>query len=180
VTEVSLIIGGAVLVLVLLMLGKQGWLASQNLQAPLESSDEEIKEGCPEEFVQRIFSRTDWDFVRSLKARNIERSYVRERKIVALVWVRQTLKLIGTVMRGHAEAARQSKNLEISMEFRILAQYLILMVVCWMLFMTIQIGGPLWVGRLAAYAQDLSLKIERLHESSQANAFVQTARQDGV
>ena len=179
-TELSLIIGGTVLVLVLLTLTKRGWLASQNLQAPLESSDEEITEGCPEEFVQRIFSRADWDFVRSLKSRNLERSYERERKIVALVWVRQTLKLIGTVMRGHAEAARQSKNLQISTEFRILAQYLILMAVCWMLVMAIQIGGPLWVGRLAEYAQGLSLRIEKLHESFQANAFAQTARPRAV
>jgi hypothetical protein len=118
--------------------------------------------------VSRIFSRADWEFVRGLKAGGIERLFERERKRVALVWVRQTSAIIRKVMREHAAAARQSENLKFSMEINILAQFFALMAVCGTLSMAIQIAGPVWLGGLAHFAQRLSQQVTKLQESFQA------------
>jgi hypothetical protein len=168
--------GGAALLLLLLVVATKGWLASRNLSEPaLARNEEDITEPCPEEFVSRIFSHADWDFVRGLRAGNIERLFQRERRCVALAWIRQTSAMIRRVMRWHVEAARQSKNLEVSVEIRIFAQYLVLVAVCRILSIAIQIAGPLWIGGLAHFAQRLSLRVTKLQESFQADALAEAA-----
>jgi hypothetical protein len=166
------LVAGAVLLLLLLAVIAKGWLAARQLQdvAPA-SREEDAMEPCAEEVVSRIFSRADWEFVRGLKAGRIERLFEQERKRVALVWVRQTSATIRKVMREHAEAARQSANLQFSTETNILAQFLTLMAVCGTLSMAIQIAGPLWLGGLAQYAQRLSQRVMKLQESFQAGGL---------
>ena len=169
--EFASVIAGAALLLLLLAAALKGWLASRVLGPGPAASDEDATEPCPEEFVNRVFSRADWEFVLRLKARGIERLFKRERKKVALVWVRQTSALIRTVIKEHARAARQSKNLEFSTEINIFAQFLALMVVCGILSVVIQIAGPLWLGGLAHFAQRLSRRVTKLQESFQAGAL---------
>jgi hypothetical protein len=175
------LVAGAALLLLLMVVATQGWRASRDLHEPqLARSEEDITERCPEEFVLRIFSRADWDFVRGIRCAGIERLYERERRRVALVWVRQTSAVIRRVMRGHAEAARQSKNLQVSVEINILTQYLALMAVCAILSMAIQIVGPLRLGGLAHFAQRLSLRVAQLQESLQADVLAKAAGQRAV
>jgi len=170
------LIAGAALVLLLMVVATRGWRASRDLdELPLARCDEEIAEPCPEEFVRRIFSRADWDFVRGVRCAGIERLYERERRRVALVWVRQISAITRKVMQGHAEAARQSKNLEVSMEINILTQYLGLIAVCAILSVAIQVAGPLRFGGLAHFAQGLSQRVAKLQESLQADALAKAA-----
>jgi hypothetical protein len=172
---ISSLVAGVVLLFLLLAVATKGWLASRDLHEPrAPRSEDDATESCPEEFLLRIFSRDDWDFVRTVNAGSIERLFERERKRVALMWVRQTSATIRRVMRGHAKAARQSQNLEVSMEVNILTQYLLLMAVCGMLSMAIQIAGPLWLGGLAHFAQRLSLRIASLQESFLADVLAKT------
>jgi hypothetical protein len=173
--EFSSLVAGALLLLILLVATLQ-LLASRSLQEPpLARGEEDVTEPCPEEFVSRIFSRDDWEFVRGIKCGSIERLFSRERKRVALAWVRQTSAMIRRVMRGHAEAARQSRNLEVSVEISILTQYVALMVVCALLSLAIQIAGPLWLGGLAQFAQRLSLRVAKAQESFQAHSLAEAA-----
>jgi hypothetical protein len=174
--EFSSLIAGAAVVLLLMVVATRGWRASRDLdEPPLARSEEDTTEPCPEEFVLRIFSRADWDFVRGVRCAGIERLYGRERRRVALVWVRQISAMTRRIMRGHAEAARQSKNLQVSMEINILTQYLRLMAVCAILSMAIQIVGPLWLGGLAHFAQGLSQRVAKLQESLQADVLAKAA-----
>ena len=173
---ISSLIVGAMLLLLLMVLATKGWLALRDLHEPIpERSGDDGTEPCTEEFLSRIFSRDDWDFVRTVKAASIERLFEQERKKVALVWVRETATMIRKVMRGHAEAARQSKNLEVSMEMNLLTQYLLLMGVCGILSIAIQIAGPLWLGGLAHFAQRLSIRIAGLQESFEANLMAKAS-----
>jgi hypothetical protein len=174
--EFSSLIAGVALLLLLMMVATKRWRASQDLdELPLARCEEDISEQCPEELVARIFSRADWYFVRGVRCRGIERLYQRERRRVALVWVGQISAMIRRVMRGHAEAARQSKNLQVSMEMNIFTQYLVLMAVCAILSMAIQIAGPLWLGGFAHFAQKLSLRVAKLQESLQADVLAKAA-----
>jgi hypothetical protein len=94
---------------------------------------------------------------------------------VALVWVRQTSMMIRKAMREHAEAARQSENLEFTTEVNILAQFLVLMVVCGILSVAIEAAGPLFLGGLARFAQRLSQRVAKVQESFQAVAPAKAA-----
>jgi hypothetical protein len=173
--EFSSLVAGALLLLILLVATLR-LLASRSLQEPpLARGEEDITEPCPAEFVSRIFSRDDWEFVRGIKCGSIERLFSRERKRVALSWVRQTSAMIRRVMRGHAEAARQSRNLEVSVEISILTQYVALMSLCALLSLAIQIAGPLWLRGLAQFAQRLSLRVAKAQESFQAHSLAEAA-----
>ena len=174
----SSLIAGIALLLLLMAAATKGWLASRQLGARSAASEEDTSEPCPEEFITRVFSRADWEFVRGLKAGGIERLFEQERKKVALVWVRQTSALIRKVIGEHARAARQSKNLEFSTEINIFAEFLMLMAVCGILSVAVQIAGPLWLGVLAHFAQTLSQRVTKLQESFQAGVLA-NAREAG-
>jgi hypothetical protein len=173
--ELSGLIAGVVLLLLLMALAIKGWLTSRQLQEPVLPTDEEGPSLCPEEFVSRVFSPDDWEFVHGLKAGDIEALFQRERKNVALVWVRQTSAVIRKLMREHARAARQSKNLEFSTEVSILSQFVLSMVACGLLSIAIQVAGPLFLGGLARFAQKLSQRIVKVHEAFQAGTLANTA-----
>ena len=154
------LIAAIVLLLLLMAVATKGWMASRELQdTALAPSELDTGEPCPEEFVSRVFSRGDWEFVHGLKVTSIERLFERERKKVALIWVRQTSAMIRQVMHEHAAAARQSENLEFSTEINILAQFLTLMALCGILSLAVRIAGPLWLGGLAHFAQRLSQQV---------------------
>ncbi len=169
--EFASVIAGAVLLLLLAVAALRGWLASRPMGAGPAASEEDATEPCPEELVNRVFSRGDWEFVRGLKAGGVERLFEQERKKVALVWVCQTSAMVRKIMREHARAARQSKNLNISAEINIFAQFLMLMAVCGILSAAIQLVGPLWLGGLARFAQRLSQRVSKLQETFQADVL---------
>jgi hypothetical protein len=173
------VIAGAVL-LALLTAALKGWLAARPLGPESAAGDEDGAEPCPEEFVNRVFTRPDWEFVRALKADGIERLFEQERKKVAAVWVRQTSAMVRKVMREHARAARQSKNLEFLTEINIFAQFFMLMVVCGILAVAIWIAGPLWLGGLAHFAQSLSQRVTKLQQSFQAEVLANAGEAESV
>ena len=168
------VIAGAVLLLLLTVVTLNGWLASRSLQPQRAATEEDASEPCPAELVDRVFSRTDWDFVCGLKARGIARLFQQERKKVALAWVGQTSALIRRVINEHARAARQSKNLEIATEINIVTQFLVLMAVCGILSAAIQIAGPMSLGGLAHFAQQLSQRMSKVQETFQAGVLTNT------
>ena len=174
--DLSGLIAGAVLLLLLIALAIKGWLHSRELQDPaLPTADEDGASICPEEFVSRVFSRDDGDFVRKLGASDIERLFQKERRKVALLWVRQTSLMIRKLMAAHARAARQSQNLEFAMEISILAQFVVSMAACAALSFAIQIAGPSVVPSLAQFAQRLSRRMAKVHEAFEASAPTKTA-----
>ena len=166
------LIAGVLLVVMLMAVATKGWMGSRKLPDPvLGSSEGEATEPCPKEFVSRVFSRGDWEFVHGLKSRGMERLFEHERKKVALVWVRQTSTLIRKAVRVHADAARQSKSLDFLGEINILAQFLILILSCWILSMAIHVAGPVRLGGLADFAQRLSQQVGRLQGSLEAGVL---------
>jgi hypothetical protein len=174
--ELSSLIAGVVLLLLLMGLAIKGWLAARRLQeTALETGEADVAQPCPEVFVSRVFFRGDWEFVHGLRSDDIKRLFKRERKKVALVWVRQISAMIKKTMREHADAARQSKNLEFSTEIKIFGQFLTLMAVCGILSIAIQTAGPLSFAGLARFAQSLSLRIVKVQESFQPAPLVKRA-----
>ena len=161
----SSLIVGIVLLLLLLAVVIKGWLASRDTRELPVNDGEPGQEACPAEFVRNIFSPVDWLYVRAMKSKDIEKLFRKERRSVALVWVRQTSATIRRVMREHTAAARQSSNLEPATELKIFLQFAALLTTCGVIRLGIDLAGPMRIGGLARYAHNLA---QRVAEAEQA------------
>ncbi len=161
----SSLIVGILLLLLLLAVAVKGWLALRETTDLARSDDESGQEACPPEFVSKIFSHDDWTYVRGMKSTGLEKLFRKERKSVALVWVRQTSSGIRRIMREHAAAARQSSNLEPATELKIFLQFAALLMTCGAMRAGIHVAGHLWVGGLARFAQNL---VQQLAQAERA------------
>lgn len=156
---------GVLLLLLLLGVAVKGWLASRD-SADLPCSEDELgQEHCPSEFVGRIFSPADWRYVRGMKSPEIEKLFRKERRTVALVWVRQTSFGIRRIMRQHAAIARQSSNLRPATELKIFLQFAALLATCGAIRVGIDLAGPMRIGGLARYAHNLAQQVVQVERS---------------
>ena len=165
---------GSLLLLLLLLLGARGISAARGLAAKSDlplCDDVADFVTCPQEFVPRIFSRVDWEFVSQTKSPKLAKLFRRERKAVALLWVRQTSATIQRVMKEHAVAVRGSQDLEFTTEVKLALRYAELMLLCGALFLAIQSAGPLWLSGLALYADSLSRSITEAQQTFAAAAI---------
>jgi hypothetical protein len=144
---------GTILVVVLVVWRKAA-LAAQDLPYGWKLLGGE-NEPCPQEFVERIFSNDDAEFIQSMQSNQLKSFFLRERKSVALLWVRQNSQRIGGILREHTAAARHSDNLHFVTELAIFLRYLYLRALCGLLFAAIALAGPNWVGGLALRADAL-------------------------
>jgi len=135
----------------------QAALQPQGVDLPLEP--------CPAEYVSKIFSREDWEFVASMNSPALQRFFLAERKSLALLWVLQTAAGIQKVMRQHAEFSRGSADLEFATEMHLFFRYAELRVICAVLIVSIELVGPLSLRGLALHASKLSLRIEQAQET---------------
>jgi hypothetical protein len=127
-------------------------------------------EACPAEFVSKIFSRDDWEFVAAMKSPSLEHFFLAERKSLALLWVQQTTAGIQRIMRQHAELSRSSKDLDFPTEIRLFLRFAELRLICGILVLSIELAGPLWLRGLALHASKLSQRIEQAQEAFRVTA----------
>jgi hypothetical protein len=155
---------GVLLLLLLLIVAVKGWLASRDTTGLRGSEDESPQEACPAEFVRNIFAPADWMYVHGMKSPDIEKLFHKERRTVAIVWVRQTSAAIRHIMREHTALARQSSNLQPATELKIFLQFVALLTTCGAIRVGIDLAGPTRVGSLARYAQNL---VQQIREAEQ-------------
>jgi hypothetical protein len=111
---------------------------------------------CPPEFAARIFSPADSTFVAAERSGELVRLFQHERRVVALVWVHQTKTAIHRIMREHTRLTRQSVDLNLLTEAKLLSHYIQLLAICDLLILAIQAAGPARLGAVATYAASLS------------------------
>jgi hypothetical protein len=171
-TAVSSALLIAVLLLLLLFLVARRGIAAAR-QLPFRSDLALLEDGaegvpCSPEFVSRIFSPDDLEFVLATKSQDLVKLFRDERKGVALLWVQQTSATIQNTMREHKRVARESADLEFTTELRLVFLYAQLMLICGVLSVAIQSAGPLWLRGLAIYADTRSQRLARVQQSFQA------------
>jgi len=154
----SSLLVGVLLLLLLFAVAVKGWLASRVAPELTGSVDETGQEACPPEFVSKIFSQDDWTYVRGMKSIRLEKLFRKERRSVALVWVRQASSGIRRVMR-------ESSSLEPATELKIFLQFAALLTICGAMRVGIHLAGPQWVGGLARFAQNL---VQQIAEAERA------------
>ncbi len=132
-------------------------------------------EVCPPELVARVFSREDWQLISQTHSPYLERLFLRERKRVALLWVRQTSRGIQQVMRNHTEAAKQAADIRFRTELSLFLMYIALLLMCGTLSLLITTVGPPRLERIASSVHGLSRQISYAHEAFvKSNARIAT------
>lgn len=132
---------------------------------PGDPGHSEKFEVCPQELIDRIFSREDWRLISQTRSHNLERLFLQERKRVALLWVRQTSLGIRQVMRDHTEAAKQAADIRFRTELSLLFMYIALLLLCETLSLLITTVGPPRLAQIASYVRGLSRQISYAHET---------------
>ncbi len=122
-------------------------------------------EVCPPELVARIFSGEDWELVLQTHSPRLERLFLRERKRIALFWVRQTSRDIRQVMQNHTEAAKQAADIHFRTELSLFLMYVELLLMCEALVLLITTVGPPRLERIASYVHELSRQISYAQEA---------------
>jgi hypothetical protein len=158
------------LAFLLLLVTRQGIAAARQLSFRSDLTLEEGVESvqCSPEFVARIFSRADREFVVATKCAELVKLFRNERKAVALLWVQQTSAAIQNTMREHKRMARASADLEVATELRLIFLYMQLMLICGVLSVAVQSGGPVWLRGLAIYADAQSQRLAQVQQDFQA------------
>lgn len=113
----------------------------------------------PAELALRIFSPTDRTFIRLTRSTQLQRLYEKERRDVALHWVRRISHEVRQIMRNHRLSSRQSADLNVVAETKLFYQYLQLRFLCVLLLVLIQIFGPHALVDVAAYTSALGQRI---------------------
>ena len=161
---------GTILLLLLLFVAARGSVGAPEMSSSSDLpllDDQAALDPCPNEFVARIFSSEDWEFVAKAKSPQLEKLFRRERKLVALLWVHQTSTAIRRIMREHTQETRRSHDLHFATETKLVLVYAELMFLCGMLFLAIQSAGPQRVRGLAVYADTLSQRLAQAQQDLQ-------------
>lgn len=110
----------------------------------------------PAETVDRLFARSDYEYVAGSSGDEVRKFFMEERKRVALLWVGQILQQIRGVKAFHLGAARFYSRLSLRTELRLATDFFVLLCVCRMLQLALYLRGPYaaprMVGRVAGVA----------------------------
>ncbi len=158
-------IGVAFLVLLLL------W-AQRSARAPLSRRESFRAEealgtfqlGLPTRVLaERIFAQEDWDYVARQAPPEVRRAFLRERKTLALAWLRQTRQQVGRLMRFHLRAVHRNARLAPGVELRLTAHYLVFLMVYQVLSSLIWLRGPFAVQGMVGFASDVAQDLSNLY-----------------
>ncbi len=162
---------GSVVLVTLVLLTMKGVAMAREVSSP--SNDYLLDDGaeipqCPPEFISRVFSPKDGNFISGIRSDQLAKLFRSERKAVALVWVRQVSAAIQRTMRDHTRMARASEGLEFFTEMKLFLTYIELMVFCGVLSVAIQSVGPASLGRMALYVDAHSQRLASAQQSFRA------------
>jgi hypothetical protein len=123
---------------------RDGAEASSNLFPPTASRRE-----CPAEAIEHIFGSSDLNFIRSNGPDRLRRAFERDRRQIALRWVWGVFDDTQHIMSHHFRSVRSSPDLSISLEAKLVAEFLLHQSLCLALAGVLRLAGPDSLARLA-------------------------------
>jgi hypothetical protein len=115
-----------------------------------------------------IFSQRDWEFIRREGGLELEKLFLRERRVLAGQWLAETTAKIAAIRRNHLQASRVRHDLNVSKELILLGHFCYLSALCEMLAVGIRVMHPMTPGRLARHVQELAHNMNRTLEDYSA------------
>jgi hypothetical protein len=104
----------------------------------------------PPSTLDRIFSKSDYQYISALSEPRIEELFLTERKLVTLMWLGQIREQILCLRQFHLGAARLYARVSLATELRLASEFLSLLVICRVLQFAVYWKGPYAAPRLAA------------------------------
>lgn len=101
------------------------------------------------EILLRAFGEDDQRFITALGDKHVERLLLFERKRIALRWIRRKSAEARSIMRDHANRAREASDLRVSGEARLAFRYMELLMLCEMLSLSVFLFGPAGLQKFA-------------------------------
>jgi hypothetical protein len=120
--------------------------------------------------IKRIFAREDLEFISRTATREVQRFFLKERKRLAMQWVRMAQKQVAHLMDLHLKLASYTKEPSPRCEVRLTANYLCFTLASNGLLILLSFFGPFKAVRMISYTQRaaeyfcsvFSLRLERI------------------
>ena len=106
----------------------------------------------PRVLVERIFATEDLDFISRQTPPQIQRMFLRERRAIALSWLRETRRQAARLVDFHLRVVRRNVNLRPAAEIGLAFRYVLFLLESGVLGLLIQLGGPFHSRRMVGYA----------------------------
>lgn len=132
----------------------------------------------PEELIDRVFGKSDVDFVTSIRSKPVLDLFMAERQRLALAWVRQVREQILSLKEFHTRRSRMFADLSRSTELSIALNFAELQVQCSILRMLLQWQGPYAAPRLVHKTASTAAGLCAVFDKSLA--FLTPAVSDGM
>jgi len=120
--------------------------------------------------LSRVFGDDDRRFIAGLGDKRVEQLLLFERKRIALRWLRRKSAEARSIMRGHAQRAREARDLSVSCEARLALQFVELLVLCEMLALIIFLFGPQGFERFATQTNAVLSDMKRFADIAGSDA----------
>lgn len=104
----------------------------------------------PAATLDRIFSKSDYEYISAMREPRLEELFLDERKMIALLWLGQIHKQILCLRQFHLGAARLYARVSMATELRLAAEFLSLLIACRAMRLAIYFQGPYAAPRLIA------------------------------
>lgn len=161
--ELSLFLAIGLLLLIVLLV----WARRSASAAPDGRARAEVLEALsalelavpPRPLRERIFALEDWEFISNQAAHNTQRLFLKERRRVALSWLRETRKKVGEVIALRRTAVRRDRELRPAVEIKLATDYGFFFLVYVLLHTLIWLGGPFGARRMVGFAANLAEEV---------------------
>jgi hypothetical protein len=101
--------------------------------------------------IKRIFAEDDMEFISETATADVKRFFVKERKRLAIQWLRLTQKQVTQLMDVHLKLASYTYEPSPRYEFRLTADYLCFLVASYSLLFLMWLRGPFEAARTVDY-----------------------------
>jgi len=168
---------GAVIVMLL-------WAAGRRSGSEFDASngnpgDPEYRLRLPRaEIIRRCFSANDLAFAAKLRSPAILRLLLRERRRLALEWLRLTRRIATRLFRLHVHSVRHAADLRPSAEAKLAAQVCVFLMACQLMSVMVRLYGPFRTQTFLRSVQSLANVLAAL--SGRMAETVSTAPASGV
>jgi hypothetical protein len=135
---------------------------------------------CPPETIEHIFGSEDLDFIRCKSSNRLRRAFERDRRQIALHWVWGVFDETQHIMSQHFRTVRSSPDLSISLEAKLVAEFLLHQSMCLTLVGALRLAGPNNLARLASAVGNLRRHVGAAVENFPAGAPADLAKGSGL
>jgi hypothetical protein len=106
--------------------------------------------------IQRIFSTEDMEFISHSSTPKVQRIFLKERKALAIQWLRKTQKQVTQMMDLHLRLAGYTHEPSPRFELKLTAKYLTFFLVSYILLFLLWLRGPFKARRVVAYTSGVA------------------------